>query len=638
MCGIFAFLTKSPGIKLGLTASRINKMEEILNAAFMCGKNRGPEASKYILSLDQKIQQQYDNHTTDEIISDDTIVNNEKPENRYWDPESVYWFAGFHRLAINGLTENGMQPFVKNGVVLICNGEIYNYKSLYRDIGVTHKSQYGSDCQVILDYYLKYGIDYTVSKLHGVYAFVLIDTRLCNKGGKMFIVRDRLGIRSLYWGNPDAKSSSWNPSNIGRTYAVASELKQLTALSGDSNPFYNNSTIPEQFPAGHIATIDMLNGTHTLKRYWSPEEHISYSNDVMHYDKSNYKTRLVEALFNAVKQRVDACEREICCLLSGGLDSSLIASMVSRIIRERGQRVKTFSIGMAGSEDLKYARIVADFIDSEHTEVIVTNDDMFNTIPDVVRAIETYDTTTVRASVGNYLVCKYIKENCNAKVVFNGDGADEVMGGYLYFQAITDYNTHELERLRLLNEINHYDVLRSDKCIAGNGLEARTPYLDPDFIRVYFNAAAQYHNETGKMTRVEKELFRLSLDEYANNGTRSHYKYLPEEVLYRRKEAFSDGVSGEEKSWKDVIEDKMRENNIQWELFVGGFVNNEETMTYEQTWYKKLFNDAILSPYYMTFNDLEKGFYKRLETRWMPRFVNASDPSARTLELYNKQT
>ena len=202
---------------------------------------------------------------------------------------------------------------------------------------------------------------------------------------------------------------------------------------------------------------------------------------------NNYTSNnLIETLFNCVKRRVESSQREICCLLSGGLDSSLIASMVSRIIKEQGGKLKTFSIGMKGSEDLHYANMVAEHIQSDHTEVIVTNDEMFDAIPSVVNAIETYDTTTVRASVGNYLVCKYIREHTDAKVVFNGDGADEVMGGYLYFQAIKNNNIHVMERLRLLSEISSYDVLRSDKSIAGNGLEARTPYLDPEFIRAYF--------------------------------------------------------------------------------------------------------------------------------------------------------
>lgn len=619
MCGIFALLTKNAGILSSIgSSSGMSSLNDILTHAFMEGRNRGPEMSGSITSSD--------------VLTEDT-----RPvSGSAYDPSSVFWFAGFHRLAINGLTDAGMQPFVKDGVVLMCNGEIYNYKQLYRDIGVDDPASYGSDCQVILDYYLKYGIEYAVSKIHGVFAFVIIDTR--RDSGKMFIVRDRVGIRSLYWAHADANLSVRTHPDYGRTYAVASELKQITAVARRDCPYGTNSIhtqsaplLAEPFPAGHIATVDILTGEHEIVRYWSAREHVSYAN----VPSVSYKKHLVESLFSAVKMRVDASEREVCCLLSGGLDSSLIASMVSRVLREKGSRVKTFSIGMRGSEDLRYARNVADFIDSDHTEVIVTSDEMFAAIPEVVKAVETYDTTTIRASVGNYLVCKHIKENCSAKVVFNGDGADEVMGGYLYFQAVKDYGTHENERLRLLDEIYHYDVLRSDKSIAGNGLEARTPYLDPAFISAYFAAASHHYSDVGRMPAFEKELIRTAVHEYGELPDKYGYAYLPNDVLFRRKEAFSDGVSGDAKSWKDEIEEKMMENDLDKSEAVVSFVNDSDgKMTLEQCWYKRLFHEAVLSPYGLWFNDVERRFYERLQTRWMPRFVKASDPSARTLDIY----
>lgn len=662
MCGIFAFLTKNSGIKSAADVTAGAKgsptaFQRFLEAAFVAGQNRGPEASASVTSLCGST------HASQRYAK---CVGDGSTSPRY-DPESVYWYAGFHRLAINGLTPAGMQPFVKDGVVLMCNGEIYNYKELYNDIkafGGTGGSGRGSasantcrsDCEVILDYYLKYGIEYTVSKLKGVFAFVIIDTRpdVGDAGGKMYVVRDRVGIRSLYWAHADALAGHRQFPDYGRTYAIASEMKQLTALSsrdGD-NPVYTKSMplLIEQFPAGHIATIDLLTGEHELLRYWSAAEHVAYGScsSVTSRDAEtqDYKAHLVETLYNAVKMRVDASEREVCCLLSGGLDSSLIASMVSRVLRERGQRVKTFSIGMPGSEDLRCARLVADFIESDHTEIVTTTQEMFDAIPEVVKAIESYDTTTVRASVGNYLVCKHIKANCDAKVVFNGDGADEVMGGYLYFQVIGDYNTHEKERLRLLDEIAMYDVLRSDKSIAGNGLEARTPFLDPQFIQTYFHSARRHYDDTGRMPLMEKELLRNAVAGYrkrrgshsgagGGSGDECGYTYLPDEVLFRRKEAFSDGVSGDAKSWKDEIADRMEAAGTPHLEGVVGFVlQSEGKMTTEQAWYKHLFSSALFSPYGLWFNDLEPKFYQRMETRWMPRFVKAADPSARSLAIY----
>jgi asparagine synthase (glutamine-hydrolysing) len=178
--------------------------------------------------------------------------------------------------------------------------------------------------------------------------------------------------------------------------------------------------------------------------------------------------------------------------------------------------------------------------------------------------------------------------------------------------------------------LSNYDVLRSDKSIAGNGLEARTPYLDPDFIRTYFAAADYYNKKKGCMTRVEKELIRSALKNYEDR-----YKYLPDEVLFRRKEAFSDGVSGETKSWKDEIEERIHSRGISKNPMVVDFVNSSEgKMTFEQAHYKNLFCTAMLRENKLWFNDLHHTFYKRLETRWMPRYVNATDPSARTLDMY----
>jgi asparagine synthase (glutamine-hydrolysing) len=596
MCGIFAFITLNTQIKSNFNKKFLN---DVLHSSFMAGKNRGPESSRFLDSYEHK---------------DSTDLN----------LDNSYWYLGFHRLAINGLTENGMQPFYKNGVYLICNGEIYNYKELYNEIGITDLTNINSDCLVILDFYIRYGLEYTISRLQGVFAFTIIDTNT----NETHVVRDRIGIRSLYYATAKSKKTlHTNTNNMGETLIVASELKQLTSAvrSNICNPIYNDSKPlkPKHFPPGYFMTFDNNSGKNILKRYWSPYEHVSYLSN-----NNITKDELINTLFRCVKRRVESSEREVCCLLSGGLDSSLIASMVSRIIKEKGGTLKTFSIGMKGSDDLYYAKMVADYIGSEHTEVIVTNDEMFNAIPTVINALETYDTTTVRASVGNYLVCKYIRDNTNAKVVFNGDGADEVMGGYLYFQAIKENNIHVMERLRLLSEISSYDVLRSDKSIAGNGLEARTPYLDPEFIRDYFSCAEYYYKMIKRMPYVEKELIR--------NALKSHdYSYLPFEILERRKEAFSDGVSGQEKSWKDDIEDRINENNIKEINNIKFLIKDSDNkMTVEQAYYKDLFLKQIVHSNNLNYKILDPEFYKRLETRWMPRYVKATDPSARTLDMY----
>ena len=198
------------------------------------------------------------------------------------------------------------------------------------------------------------------------------------------------------------------------------------------------------------------------------------------------------SLKNAVKKRVNNTDRPIACLLSGGLDSSLITALVSEYYdSEKNGPLKTFSIGLPGSEDIKYAKKVADFLKTDHTSIEMSEKEFFDAIPEVIYAVETYDTTTVRASVGNYLVSKYISKHCDAKVIFNGDGADEVMGGYLYFHKYPNQLDFDRECRRLVSNIHTFDVQRSDRSISSNGLEPRTPFLDRGFVQAYFFVACK---------------------------------------------------------------------------------------------------------------------------------------------------
>ena len=193
------------------------------------------------------------------------------------------------------------------------------------------------------------------------------------------------------------------------------------------------------------------------------------------YTIYKYIGQISQRLKNAVSKRVTTTDRPIACLLSGGLDSSLITALVAEHFEDKS-KLETYSIGLEGSEDLKYAQMVADHLGTKHTSIIVKEQDFLDAIPEVIYAIESYDTTTVRASVGNFLVAKYIKEHSEAKVIFNGDGSDEFSGGYLYFHACPNPRDFDLECKRLLRNIHYFDVLRSDRCISYHGLEARTRF------------------------------------------------------------------------------------------------------------------------------------------------------------------
>lgn len=482
-------------------------------------------------------------------------------------PRDMY--IGFHRLAINGLDDRGMQPFLKHNCYLICNGEIYNHKKLYTYLNITPNSQ--SDCEIILDLYQTYGIEYTCKILDGVFAFVLID--LSNE--LIFYARDPFGVRPLYY----------YINNVTKQTGAASELKTL---------YHFNKRI-DHFPPGSYSVYNK--DSFTIHKYFIlSATNIIYNNLLQDYD--SYRNLIQLNLVEAVRKRL-MTERPIACLLSGGLDSSLITSIVTKLLPNRA--VFTFSIGMQGSTDLKYAKEVADYLGTTHHEIILTEDNFFKAIPDVIKIIESYDTTTVRASVGNYLICKYISKTCDSKVIFNGDGSDELTGGYLYFHnSPTDIHA-DMETTRLLTDISYFDVLRSDKSISSCGLESRTPFLDKSFVSFYKSLPL---NIRFQEREIEKKILRDSF-----------VGFLPENVLYRKKEAFSDGVSSTERSWFKVIQEKLENMNIP------PMVNLTHNLpaTKEQQYYRYIFekhypNQAHLVPYF-----------------WMPKWSDTNDPSARTL-------
>jgi asparagine synthase (glutamine-hydrolysing) len=317
--------------------------------------------------------------------------------------------------------------------------------------------------------------------------------------------------------------------------------------------------------------------------------------------------------------------RELGACLSGGLDSSLVAAMAARFLKRAGKRLHTYSIGMAGSPDLEHARLVATHIHSIHHERIVTAQECLDAIPTVVKAIESFDITTVRASVGNYLLGQLVvNETPTVKVVLNGDGADEAMGGYLYMRAAPDDAAFEEETDRLLREIHRYDVLRSERCMAAHGLESRSPFLDRQFLSFVRSIPTCF-------LRPQKYLQEKSVIRVAFADT----NLLPLKVLMRRKEAFSDGISRAENSWFEMA--KAAGEKIAGLSGSGsglgpvgllgsgsGYTINPPP-TAEALWYRDLFHQWY-----------PQAAAAVIPVMWMPRWVGATDPSARTLELYQK--
>ena len=588
MCGIFALLNNSTTFH-----------PKNIKKSFMLGVNRGPEQS--------------------------TLKYND---------DDVY--LGFHRLAINGLNPESGQPMTFNNITLICNGEIYNFKELYTLLDMEGETD--SDCEVIIHLYARFGLEYTLQLLDGVFAFVLHDLR-DDTHPLIHVARDPYGVRPLYMVNPDPcivrTGIITEPIYTEPIFAFASELKVLHCLCSNSVDIHTDNT-QYKFHFSHVMPGTFLTFQKNLDyTKWSLTENIKYHTykfinehvtnfmpeqdksmeDLFKIDLATYEN-IYAGLSSAVKKRVvGTSDRKIACLLSGGLDSSLIAALVNKYY---DGELETYSIGMPGSEDVKYAEIVAQYLGTKHTSIIVSETDFFNAIPEVIRTIESYDTTSVRASVGNYLLGKYIKANSEAKVIFNGDGSDELTGGYLYFKAAPSDVDFDLECKRLLSNIYAFDVLRSDKSISSHGLEPRTPFLDRGFVDYYLSLPAAWRN-TNKIG-VEKQLLRQAV------GTCDPL-LLPSTVLWRKKEAFSDGVSSLQKSWYQIIEEKITAL-----VDSGGiclptnpdYKNINLPTTLEQDYYRFLYeiyypNTAYIVPYF-----------------WMPRFVKATDASARTLTLYNQ--
>ena len=498
-------------------------------------------------------------------------------------------FMGFTRLAINGLNEAGMQPMMNNANVWMANGEIYNWKELAATYGLPCES--GSDCEVIGLLYEKLFSEADhmdcgelFRLFDGVFACVLVDVAR----GRIIVARDPYGVRPLY---------------VGRARDLVyfgSELKSLMPTCSVVSAFE-----PGTFQVYDLNTLELLVSAkyHTVSTLTLPGlKDVEAASGVVR-----------AALEAAVKKRM-MMERPVAALLSGGLDSSLVASLVARNLREAGLApLKTFSIGMKGSSDLRYARAVAEWIGSDHTEVVVTAEEMFGSIRDVIWDIGSYDTTTVRASVGNWLVSRAVRAGCDCKVVFNGDGSDEVWGSYLYMFLAPSEREYGNEVVRLLDEIHTYDVLRSDRCISSHGLEPRTPFLDKAFVQTVLSVPLELRRPIiGRLP--EKWLLRRAFDDGVT---------LPRAVLWRQKEAFSDGVSPTEESWFQIIQ-----------RMVGGLVSEEDLAEAAKKYPVNTPTTAEMYYYRTIFEEFYGGVGMEtvsVPAFWMPRWSDTTDPSARTL-------
>ena len=442
----------------------------------------------------------------------------------------------FHRLAINGLHE-GMQPFQHGDKYLIANAEIYNHLELG---GIEGES----DCKVILPTIEKHGIINACQMFSGDFAFVVTD------GTDIWAARDQVGVRPLFFCR--------HPKGI----AFASEAKGLLQFK----------TKIDIFPPGHFYDSKIDSFICWRPNYWDCPRS---DNDI-----EFIKSQIYHLMSEAVEKRVTTSERPVGFFLSGGLDSSIVAALGKKFLG----KIKTFAIGLEGAPDLLAAKEMAKFLDSDHTEVIFTIEEGLSAVSNVIWHLETFDTTTIRASTPMFLLSKYIKENTDIRVVLSGEGSDELFGGYLYFHAAPDVTEFISETGRLVKDVHMFDILRADRTTSAHGLELRVPFFDRDVIDYVMDGFdAELKMPFGGM---EKHLLRETFEDI-----------LPEEIAWRQKNGMSDAVGY---AWAEALR-KFGENK-----------------------YKSIFNKFFGS------ND------HLVPYKWMPKWVEASDPSGASLSFFKK--
>ncbi len=479
---------------------------------------------------------------------------------------------GFHRLAIMGLTPAGMQPFSLDGSYIVCNGEIYGFEKWRAKLAGRYTFESDSDCEVLLPLYREYGTD-MFAMLDAEFACILYD----NRTQEYIAARDPIGIRPLYYG--------YDKDGV---ILFASEAKNLVGLAERILPF----------PPGH---------------YYKDGSFVCYS-DIAHVDQvctDDLETvcrNIHDKLVAGVEKRL-VSDARVGFLLSGGLDSSLVCAIAAKKSRTP---IKTFAIGMSGDAiDLKYAKQAADYIGSDHTEVIMTKEEVLASLRAVIELLGTFDITTIRASMGMYLVCKAIHETTDIRVLLTGEISDELFG-YKYTDFAPDAKAFQKEAEKRIRELHMYDVLRADRCISVNSLEARVPFGDLDFVKYVMAVEPELKRNTyGKGKYLLRHAFEGG-------------DYLPEELLWREKAAFSDAVG-------HSMVDYLKE-------YAQAFYTDEEfeEKCKRYTHARPFTKESLL--YREIFEEYYPGQAEMIADFWMPNKewegCNVDDPSARVLANY----
>ena len=533
------------------------------------------------------------------------------PDHTRWEAYPTFTL-GFHRLAIVDSSFSSHQPFIKEDalgkVILLCNGEIYNYREMAQTYFLHPIT---NDCHMLLELYwflMKAGMEnqfpsIASKTLKGEYAFVFLVLDELGNLRRVVAGRDAVGVRPLYL------------SDTPRGLLFTSEIK-----GARSHPL-------QEFPPGNIIGYEKTLQGAWQEKYCSPHPSFYHTDTAATSPSSaltsekQHLSAVQSAVVASVQRRLHA-DPPLAFLLSGGIDSSLVAAVSAKLL---GRPLRTFCCslqedGKAVGRDVEFAREVAQHIGAQHTEVLFTKEEALAAIPDVIRTIESWDTTTVRASVGQYLVSRWIGRNTDCRVLLVGEGPDEVCSSYLFNWYAPSPEALHTSAKDYIKNIHLYDGRRADRCIARWGLEARVPLLDPEFITAYWMIPAE--QRMPKTKGIEKWWLR---EAFKDTGL------LPERVRLRMKDAFSDSISGQV-SWTQIIqqwvEDKVTDEDM---ANAAATYPHCPPQTKEAYYYRRIFCEAV-GEHHQTI----------LPGYWQPRW-NAEgkeihgyvDPSARTLGVYH---
>ena len=472
--------------------------------------------------------------------------------------------------------EHGIQPIIGERCQLIHNGEIYNHESLKKLILKKYPSwkwKTHSDSESIVKGYEAYGLD-IIHQLDGVFAFVLLD------GEKVVAARDAIGVKPLFYGK-DSSGNLW----------FCSEMKGLLTVCESI----------EEFPPGYYYTSEE-GFVRWFKPSWWDGEKVPCGSP----------KELRSSLEKAVKKRLMS-DVPLGALLSGGLDSSLVASIAARELKKEGKKLHTYSVGIDGDgSDLSKAKEVAEFIGSIHHEIHYTFEEGLALLEELIYKLESYDVTSIRASTPMYIMSQAIVRD-GVKVVLSGEGADEVFGGYLYFSHAPCKDEFHGECVRRVKRLHTSDVQRADRSTMGVGLEARVPFLDKEFLEVSLSLDPEFKTITD--TRREKFVLRTAFDDREN-------PYLPPGVLWRQKEQFSDGVGY---SWVDKLK-AFAEKMVSDE----DFSKRDERFSHNTPFTKEAYLYRLIFEKYFSHKDAQKQIKK-----WIPRWQEYNiDPSGRANKVH----